>query len=93
MAFLTDNQVKQLRALRQAKAVSLGTALGPYDGGAYFNNMVLGRLQSMGFVDCKVLRAGSPRPGRGRIVGQQTVYWLTPVGLNRAQALDEGRAP
>ena len=84
---LTDSQVKQLLSLRQARAASLGTALGPYDDSPFFNNMVLGRLQSMRFADSKVLRAGSPRPGRGRTSGQQTVYWLTPAGLTRADEL------
>lgn len=81
---LTVRQIQQLDALAAAGATSLKTAVGPYDGHP-FNNMVLGRLQSMGLAESKVVRAGSLRGNGLRSSGQQTVYWLTPAGLTKAQ--------
>ena len=81
---LTIRQIEQLDALAAAGATSLTTAVGPFDGHP-FNNMVLGRLQSMGLAESKVIRAGSLRGDGRRSGGQQTVYWLTPAGLTKAQ--------
>lgn len=87
MTALTHAQVEQLQALRAAGAFSLQTAVGPYDGAAFFNNMVLGRLQTLALATSKVLRAGADR-GNGRTLsGQQTVYWLTDAGAAVAKEL------
>ncbi len=82
---MTPRQIQQLDALAAAGATSLTTAIGPYDGHP-FNNMVLGRLQSMGLAESKVIRAGSMRGNGLRSGGQQTVYWLTPAGLTKARS-------
>lgn len=80
---LTENQQRQLQALRYAGALTLASAVGPFDGARYFNNMVLGRLQNLGLTSSKVLRAGSRRADGQTNGSQQTVYWLTPAGLER----------
>lgn len=86
MLQLTPRQIEQLDALVAAGAVDLSSAAGPFDGLSMFNNMVLGKLQSMGLAESKVLRPGTQR-GNGRTAGgQQTVYWLTDAGRERAAA-------
>lgn len=80
---LTENQQRQLQALRYAGALSADSAVGPFDDTRYFNNMVLGRLQTMGLTRSRVLRSGARRAD-GRVSGsQQTLYWLTDAGLER----------
>ncbi len=76
---LTRAQQTQLRALRSHGAVSLATALGPYDG-RYFEPTVLARLAASKLVESRTIRpAGS----------QRTVHWLTPTGQTIAAQLKE----
>lgn len=86
MIQLTPKQIQQMDALIAVQAFDQDSAAGPYDGLTIFNNMVLGRLQSMGFAESKVLREGALRGNGQRCGGQQTVYWLTPAGRERAAA-------
>lgn len=80
---LTDNQQRQLQALRYAGALSADSAVGPFDGARYFNNMVLGRLQTLGLTRSRILRSGARRADGSINGSQQTLYWLTDAGLER----------
>ena len=76
---LTRAQQTQLRALRSHGAVSLETALTPFDG-RYFEPPVLARLAALELVASKTIRKHG---------GQKTVHWLTPTGQTAAAQLQE----
>lgn len=86
MIALTPKQIEQLDALIAVEAFEVASSAGPFDGLSMFNNMVLGKLQSMGFADSKVIRSGAMRGNGRRAHGQQTVYWITAEGRARAAA-------
>lgn len=69
----------QLRALRDFGAVSLDTALGPYDG-RKCEPTLTSRLAVMGLVESRTVRKAGT---------QKTVHWLTPTGQTAAAALQE----
>lgn len=74
----TPAQFRQLEALMAFGAVSLETALGPYDG-VECNATLISALSLHGWTISKRLKHG--KTGRG---GQATVYWLTPAGVDEA---------
>tara|TARA_R110000764_G_scaffold93727_3_gene177414 strand:- start:120 stop:359 length:240 start_codon:yes stop_codon:yes gene_type:complete len=76
---LTPALKAQLKALRDFGAVSLETALGPYDG-RKCEPTLTSRLASMGLVESKTIRP---------LGSQRTVHWLTPTGQTAAAALQE----
>lgn len=77
----------QMVALRDHGAVSLQSALGPYDG-RKCEPTLMARLARRGLVESKTLRAGAS----GSMGGQKTVHWLTSIGQTVAAGCsDQGR--